>query len=173
VTFRLDNVNELLKLKKGDQGRLEHIKKALEKGTTLFVSDSKYLKTLTEQYLINDTEKQDIKHNYEPLAQTTKPKDIPTPKIEHPSENVNVSEPQKTESDKISFCAKCGSSIKNENFCPKCGHNLLSNVSKAEKVEISLKDSKPKKKGRSKKKKIGIVVIVFINFCSVYVNSIR
>ena len=129
MTTRLDDVNELLKLKKGDQGRLEHIKKALEAGTILFVSDSKYLKTLTEQYLINDTEKQVIKHNYELPAHTTKPKDIPTPKIEHLSENVNESNPKKTETDKITFCAKCGNSIKNENFCPKCGYSLNSNDS--------------------------------------------
>jgi len=120
---RLDDVNELLRLKKGDQGRLEHIKKALEAGTTLFTSDSKYLETLTE----------------------------------HLSKNVNESEPQKTESDKISFCAKCGAKLElNNNFCTKCGSSTLSDVSKKENYESSLKVDKPKKKGRSKKKKLGI-----------------
>jgi len=93
VTTRLDDVNELLKLKKGDQGRLEHIKKALEKGTILFVSDSKYLKTLTEQYLINDTEKQVIKHNYEP------PVEEKVPTIAHKEKHDDVDELRKKVSD--------------------------------------------------------------------------
>ena len=43
MTSLLDDVNELLKLKRGgDLGRLEHIKKTLEAGNVLYISDTKY-----------------------------------------------------------------------------------------------------------------------------------
>ena len=45
----LDDANALLKLKLGDLGRLEHIKKTLEEGYMLYISDSKYLQELTKE----------------------------------------------------------------------------------------------------------------------------
>lgn len=52
----LDDVNALLKLKQGDLGRLEHIKKILEKNKQLYVSDRQYLTDLSKKYLVNKTE---------------------------------------------------------------------------------------------------------------------
>ncbi len=52
----LDDVNALLKLKQGDLGRLEHIKKILEKNKQLYVSDRRYLTDLSKKYLANKTE---------------------------------------------------------------------------------------------------------------------
>jgi len=181
VNTRLDDVNELLKLKKGDQGRLEHIKKALEKGTILFVSDSKYLKTLTVQYLINDTEKQDIKHNYESPAQTTKPKDIPTPKIEQPSENVNEAEPQKIESDKISFCGNCGNNMGSNSFCSKCGQSHTSsklnsycgncgNV-KNQNEQCQVCNNKNNSKGKTSKK-VGKIILYLLGLMVIIIGII-
>jgi len=55
------------------------------------------------------------------------------------------------------FCSKCGSELEpNNNFCTKCGSSTISNVSKKEDYESILKTDKPKKTGRSKKKKLGI-----------------
>ncbi len=47
----LDDVNALLKLKQGDLGRLEHIKTTLESRNVLYISDTKYLRELTREYL--------------------------------------------------------------------------------------------------------------------------
>jgi len=47
----LDDVNALLKLKQGDLGRLEHIKVTLESRNVLYISDTKYLRELTREYL--------------------------------------------------------------------------------------------------------------------------
>jgi len=51
VNSLLDDVNALLKLKQGDLGRLEHIKATLESRNVLYISDTKYLRELTREYL--------------------------------------------------------------------------------------------------------------------------
>ncbi len=57
------------------------------------------------------------------------------------------------------FCTKCGVNITVEGieFCPKCGKSIFSDVSKKENNESNLNTDKPKKKGRSKKKTLGII----------------
>lgn len=47
----LDSVNELIKLGKGDKGRLEHIKNSLDSNKTLFDSDRDYLQQLINEHL--------------------------------------------------------------------------------------------------------------------------
>jgi len=51
VNSLLDDVNALLKLKQGDFGQLEHIKATLESRNVLYISDTKYLRELTREYL--------------------------------------------------------------------------------------------------------------------------
>ena len=116
MTSDLDNVNELLKLKIGDIGRLNFIKDFLEKNKPLYSSDKEYLENLTKQHLIGkiqDDQDPDIADD-----ETSKSySDI--------SANDNNSKQPK------SFCKHCGSELSDENFCPKCGpsHTATSPIS--------------------------------------------
>jgi hypothetical protein len=47
----INNVNELIRLEKGDLGRLTHIKDTLQQNKTLYESDKEYLEKLSKQYL--------------------------------------------------------------------------------------------------------------------------
>ena len=49
----LDNVKQLLNLKVGDAGRLEHIKSSLEENKTLYSSDMNYIRSLIEHHIVN------------------------------------------------------------------------------------------------------------------------
>ena len=74
----------------------------------------------------------------------------------------------------LPFCPKCGNEIPIEgNFCNKCGFSI-SDISKKENYNISSMNDKPKKKGRSKTKKIGIGfgIVVLIFFGLVILASI-
>ena len=84
----LDDVNALLKLKLGDLGRLEHIKKTLEEGNMLYVSDSKYLQELAKEYLKTDTDKIFKKTNpYDYPEYANRMKNTESAKNEHVSSN--------------------------------------------------------------------------------------
>lgn len=50
-SFILDDVNELIKLKKGDSSRLIRIKEACESNEIISLSDRKYIERLSSQYL--------------------------------------------------------------------------------------------------------------------------
>ncbi len=50
-SFLLDDVNELLKLKKGDNSRLIRIKEACESNALVSLSDRKYVERLSSQYI--------------------------------------------------------------------------------------------------------------------------
>ncbi len=132
----LDDVNALLKLNQGNKIRLEHIKKTLESKKVLYISDSKYLRELTKEFLENFEGKRLTKFNsydYPEYANRLDlSKDTPESKFNHSA---------KKESNKNLFCGNCGNSIKDENFCPKCGHSLQSE--KSDTVdEIKINESK-------------------------------
>ena len=141
----LDDVNALLELKQGDLGRLEHIKATLESRNVLFISDTKYLRELTKEYLEDNKGKRLERFNsYDYPEYTNRIKDTPSPKPKETveedkeveqmaknlkeagdiSEDVKESIPEILESNKNYFCGNCGNSIKNENFCRKCGSSL-------------------------------------------------
>ena len=50
-SFILEDVNKLLKLKKGDESRLNHIKELCESNEIISLSDRKYIERLTSQYI--------------------------------------------------------------------------------------------------------------------------
>jgi len=50
-SFILEDVNELLRLKKGDSSRLIHIKELSEANGIISLSDRKYVERLSSQYL--------------------------------------------------------------------------------------------------------------------------
>jgi len=145
VNSLLDDVNALLELKQGDLGRLEHIKATLESRNVLFISDTKYLRELTREYLEDHKGKRLERFNsYDYPEYTNRIKDTPSPKPKETveedkeveqmaknlkeagdiSEDVKESIPEILESNKNYFCGNCGNSIKNENFCRKCGSSL-------------------------------------------------
>lgn len=51
----LEKVSELIRLSKGDLGRLEHIKNTLENRRTLYLSDKRYVEDLISKYIIKNT----------------------------------------------------------------------------------------------------------------------
>lgn len=57
----IENVNKLLHMDVGDQGRLQYIQESLMKNSKLFKSDKNYLENLTKKYLeiITDSENSD------------------------------------------------------------------------------------------------------------------
>ncbi len=55
--FIVEDVNELLKLKKGDSSRLNSIKEACESNEIISISDRKYVERLSSQYLRPDLQK--------------------------------------------------------------------------------------------------------------------
>lgn len=64
-------------------------------------------------------------------------------------------------SESNNFCVKCGANLGlDKNFCPKCGSPVLSDVSNKE--TIRKQPERPKKKGLSKKKKLGIGILIAI-----------
>ncbi len=158
----LDDVNAILKLNQGNKIRLEHIKKTLESKKVLYISDSKYLRELTREFLENFEGKRLTKINsydYPEYAnRLDTPKDTPESKFNHST---------KKESTRNFFCGNCGNSIKDENFCPKCGHSLQSeksdNTNKIKESKID-KDTPQKEitKNNSKKIIIGLGVLIAV-----------
>lgn len=103
----IDDVIKLLEMKKGDIGRLEHIKKTLEENKIVYNSDREYLQKLVNQYLVNTPQEKQIKE--EPIKEE-----------ESLDENTKQSQ----------FCGKCGNKLHNKNnFCSKCG-SITSNNEK-------------------------------------------
>ena len=81
----LDDVNELLRLRQGDLGRLEHIKATLESRNVLYISDTKYLRELTREYLEDHKGQRLEKYNsYDYPEYTNRLKEKPA--SEHTSE---------------------------------------------------------------------------------------
>ena len=166
----LDDVNALLKLKQGDLGRLEHIKKTLEAKQVLYISDSKYLKELTREYLKPDTDKIFKKSNpYDYPEYADRVKDTESAKNEHVSssndevepERVGETQEERVESIENVFCWKCGT--KNPEFaefCMYCGSSIH-NV-KTEQSSVSTKSNFPKHNSDVKKVRKGLVILGFM-----------
>lgn len=103
----LDDVKKLIELGKGDLGRLEHIKKTLESGKTLYVSDKEYLQKLVHEISENNKKESEfVEENSQPMK-----------------ESENLKKPESLNDDK--FCRNCGNELfSGNNFCPKCGNSL-------------------------------------------------
>lgn len=142
----VNHVNELMRLGKGDLGRLAHIKDTLQQNKTLYESDKEYLEKLSRQYL---------------------------------SDKLNVAETHYDQPNPNLFCSKCGQNLKSgtsfclkcetpqekqqsESFCKKCGNKVYGNTTCISCNQSINSSTKPKKKGQSKRKKIGISVGITI-----------
>ena len=163
----LDDVNALLKLNQGNKIRLEHIKKTLESKKVLYISDSKYLRELTREFLENFEGKRLTKFNSYDYPEYANRLDTP----EQPESKLDQS--SKVESTRNLFCGNCGNSIKDENFCPKCGHSLQLKKSddidetKNKELKIDEKKDTPRKEitnnnKSSKKIIIGLGVLIAV-----------
>lgn len=108
----LDDVNELLNLGKGDQGRLEHIKTTLESNKTLFESDKAYLQQLVDENISKKTEST-----------------IHTSKNDTNKEFCGKCGTEISDKSN-SFCSKCGSprNVHAEAYCGKCGQKIHNNT---------------------------------------------
>jgi len=85
-SYILEDVNSLLKLKKGDSTRLSHIKELCEGNGIISLSDRKYIERLSSQYLRKN-------ENIEPKKQD-KPKFIPIEEAPTPSQtDIDYQEP--------------------------------------------------------------------------------
>ena len=150
----INNVNELIRLEKGDLGRLTHIKDTLQQNKTLYESDKEYLEKLSRQYL-DGKPNEDETHYDQPnsnlfcfkCGQNLKSDNSFCPICGTPQEK------QQAES----FCGKCGNKVYGNNPCISCNQSSNSPI------------KKPKKKGRN----IGIVVgvIIFLFFVLVISSS--
>ena len=183
----LDDVNALLKLKQGDLGRLEHIKATLESRDVLYISDTKYLRELTREYLEDNKGKKLERFNsYDYPEYTNRLKNIPSPKPKESveedketeqmaknlkeagdiSEDVKESIPEILESNKNYFCGNCGNTIKNENFCRKCGSSLYIVEEEEEEYDKRFRQTEPRERNSTKNqvkisKSTLLIVILF------------
>ncbi len=139
----IDDVYELIRLGRGDLGRLEHIKSALEDKRTLYTSDKKYIEELTSKYLSaknQSNSKESAEEKYEES------------RIDDISETI--------------FCGKCGASLQNDsNFCVKCGASLQNDLKPNQKNIVS------KHKPRKGLIFLGIVLVIIAS--SVFVVPVN
>ncbi len=164
----LDDVNALLKLNQGNKLRLEHIKKTLESKKVLYISDSKYLRELTREFLENFEGKRLTKFNSYDYPEYANRLDTPKDTSEQPESKLKQS--PKIKLTRNLFCGNCGNSIKDENFCPKCGYSLQSeksdNVDETKNEESKTDvENTPRKEitnNNKSRKKIFIVLSVLI-----------
>jgi len=185
VNSLLDDVNALLKLKQGDLGRLEHIKATLESRNVLYISDTKYLRELTKEYLEDHKGQRLERYNSydypeytnrvketsisEPISEDEKEVDQMAKNLKEAgeiSEDVKKSIPEILESNKNYFCGNCGGPIKNENFCRKCGSSLYIEEENENQYDERFRKNKSQEKINSKKevkisKSTLLIVILF------------
>jgi hypothetical protein len=94
VNSSLDNVYEILRLGYGDTYRLEDIKKRLENGKILYVSDNDYLQKLVYQYC-GEIQKVVEHKKPKPTPPTPEPT-IPTPEPTIPTPEPTIPTPEPT-----------------------------------------------------------------------------
>lgn len=129
----VDDVNALLKLRVGDQYRLEHIKLAFIENKMLWESDKKYLERMKEKYLTNL----------------------------HTEEKVDTDENLETEADNAHtiHCWKCGKkNLLKANFCMGCGAALFDVGSKPKPVV----EQTPESHVETPRKTIGLKIPIMI-----------
>ncbi len=79
-SFILDDVNELLQLKKGDSNRLISIKKACESNEIISISDRRYIERLSSQYLRPAVQKKSKTQDMPKFVPIEEPKDVTSEK---------------------------------------------------------------------------------------------
>lgn len=115
ASSRIDSVRRLLALGVGDQGRLEHIKQALENNKTLYTSDREYVEKLIQEYGLDQSDKD-----------TTPQTQISSEPVETKSESSGT------------FCRMCGNRLSlDSNFCPKCGTGINFKPKSPKEVKIT------------------------------------
>jgi len=103
--FILEDVNSLLKLKKGDSTRLNHIKELCEGNGIISLSDRKYIERLSSQYIRKneniEPKKQD-RPEFIPIHETPTPSHIDTDYKESNDQTIQLEETEipKVRSDK-------------------------------------------------------------------------
>ncbi|MDG7054757.1 MAG: hypothetical protein JRZ95_05615 [Nitrososphaerota archaeon] len=75
-SFIVEDVNELLKLKKGDSNRLNSIKEACESNEIISISDRKYIERLSSQYLRPAVQKKSKTQDTPKFIPIEEPKDV-------------------------------------------------------------------------------------------------
>jgi len=140
----LDDVNALLKLKEGDLGRLEHIKTTLESRNVLYISDTKYLRELTREYLEDRKGQRLERFNSYDYPEYTNRLKIPTSEEEKEAEQMakNLKEADDTSGDgkESKQLAK-----KLKEFCYKEAEQMAKNLKESGEIsgEISEYVKKP------------------------------
>lgn len=185
-----------MKLKQGDLGRLEHIKATLESRNVLYISDTKYLRELTREYL-EDHKGQRLErfNSYDYPEYTNRIKNTPSTEPEkaveedkeeeeqmaknlkeagkisgETSDYVKKSIPEIIDSNKNYFCGNCGNTIKNENFCRKCGSSLYIVEEEEKQYDEKFRENEPQEKISTKNVvKISKSTLVIIILFSVIV----
>ena len=170
MTSQLDDVNELIRMKKGDLYRLEHIKTTLENRKILYISDRKYLEGLTKTYLNSSIPRENLsklnKNDYSEYQKRTDirktiPQTMGEPqKTQERITDINV-EPQKTDD---TFCTNCGNPISSENFCPTCETSTKNNSMKSNQNDPPPNNTPSKTKSRWSKIKKTLSVIGSVLF---------
>jgi hypothetical protein len=123
MTNLLDDVNELLEKKIGDEYRLRHIKKTLEKNTILYASDREFLSNLCKIHLNQHAHQHKTQQYLKPTKESDdqlNPKNENILGNEHTVENDELDVIEKKE--RNNFCTDCGNKIlESAQFCTNCG----------------------------------------------------
>ena len=90
VNSQLDDVNALLRIPGLDKSRLKHIKKTLEEGNMLYISDSKFLREQTKEHLENYEGKKLSKYNSADWPELSDREKTTSPKPENNSPTINI-----------------------------------------------------------------------------------
>ena len=119
-SFIVEDVNQLLELKKGDSYRLNHIKEACESNKIISISDRKYIERLASQYLHPDIQKKSKTQNKPKFIPIEEPEDITREKnIDFETNQISeIGKPQIYEKSLISENSKEEKISKEFNFNP-------------------------------------------------------
>lgn len=79
-SFIVEDVNQLLKLKKGDNNRLNRIKETCESNEIISISDRKYIERLSSQYLRPDVQKKSKTQDKPKFVPIEEPEDVTSEK---------------------------------------------------------------------------------------------
>ena len=176
----LDDVNALLKLNYGNSIRLEHIKKTLESGKILYVSDRTYVEKLIEEHLEYHSGKRFQKSNsYDYPEYSNRLKDTISGK-KSLSSSIDIPKPEKikssTKSIETVFCWKCGT--KNPDyakFCANCG-SIIHDV-KSERELVITKETPKSRKNEGNKIStklligLGVLFVVIVGVIAIAGSS--
>ncbi len=119
-SFIVEDVNELLKLKKGDSNRLNHIKEACKSNEIISISDRKYIERLSSQYLRPYVQKKSKTQDKPKFVPIEEPEDVTSEKnIDFETNQISeIEKPQIYEKPLISENSKEEKISKEFNFNP-------------------------------------------------------